>query len=570
MRRTLNLSSLFWALPVLFTALAGGVIARPVSDAKVTADANNGFGTIRGVVRDEGGTPIASATVAIFKAGTQNLLRQVTSAADGSFIAKMLPGTYTVLAVAEGFNPVTIFGVELTRASDLNYGFKLEKAGSGNTLPEKRADKNSSKWRIRAAQMSRSIYQHTPGTTPIDPQADAEKDDRSPDRRSETVVETYFADGPAGSFQGLNFATLLPMGDNSELVFAAQTGVGHGSPQRFETAYKFKPATDHSVRISGSAANLGRVNGLGPDLGQFAAQATDEWHLKNGAILVLGFDYAKFAGAGGDASLSPRIGFQFDAGRKTRVRAAYTTLTTEQRTWGQVAELEGDSAFAFSEPVSLPDLVVVGGKPHMNKSRRVEFGFERILDNASTIEANAFLDTTFDHGTGLAFNGLNGTIDDLVADQHGSSRGVRIVYQRRLSGPFSAAAGYSFGSGQRLTRDPDFDPANAFESGFFQSFFAQLSADFKSGTSVRTVFRLSPAATVFAIDPFKGRLAIYDPGLSVYVTQSLPTFGMPFRAQAVVDGRNLLDTIAGVSTEEGTVTFSGQRRMVRGGIQLRF
>ena len=72
MRRTLNISSLFWALPVLVAALAGGVVARPVTEVKVTADASNGFGTIRGVVRDDGGSPIAAATVAIFKAGTQD------------------------------------------------------------------------------------------------------------------------------------------------------------------------------------------------------------------------------------------------------------------------------------------------------------------------------------------------------------------------------------------------------------------------------------------------------------------------------------------------------------------
>jgi len=362
----------------------------------------------------------------------------------------------------------------------------------------------------------------------------------------------------------------MPMGDNSELVFAAQTGKGYGSPQRVETAYRFKLGNDHNVRVSGAVGKLGQIRSTGSDLGQFSGQATDEWHLNNGAILVLGFDYAKFVGAGSDASLSPRIGFQFDPNSKTRVRAAFTTQTTEHRTWDQIGGLEGDPNFTFSEPVSMPDLMVVAGKARMNKSRRLEFGVERVLDKASTVEANAFFDTTFSHGTSISFNGLDGTINDLVADDNGSSRGFRIVYQRRLGGPFTAAAGYTFGSGQVLSRAAEYDPANAFEGGFFQSFFAELSADLKSGTSVRTVFRLSPQATVFAIDPFKGRLAIYDPGLSVYVTQSLPTFGMPFRAQAVVDGRNLLDSVAGVSTDEGSIIFAGQRRTLRGGIQLRF
>ena len=120
------------------------------------------------MVRDNGGSPIADATVAIFRVGTAKLLKQVKSAADGSFFAKVLPGTYTVLAVAEGFNPSTVPSVEVSSTTLVNYGFKLERAGGGNTLPEKKLDRNNSKWRIRAAQSQRSIYQNTEGETPVD------------------------------------------------------------------------------------------------------------------------------------------------------------------------------------------------------------------------------------------------------------------------------------------------------------------------------------------------------------------------------------------------------------------
>jgi hypothetical protein len=554
----------------MLAAFAGGVLAHGGTTVNVVAERASTFGTIRGVIRDDGGSPIADATVAIFRAGTQSLLKQVASGRDGSFVAKILPGTYTVLAVAEGFNPVTLFGIEVSRAADLTYGFKLERAGSGNTIPEKRADRNSSKWRIRAAQMSRSIYQNQPGSTPAAEPAEAEKDDRELDRKGETVVETYFSDGPAGSFKGLNFATLLPIGDDSELVFAAQTGTGQASPQRVETAFRFQPVNGHNVRLTASAGKLGKVKGSGATLSQLGGTATDEWRLKDGAILVLGFDYAKFVGAGSDQSFTPRFGLQFDIDSKTRFRAAVTTQTTEQRSWSQMAEREGDQSFAFTEPVSVPDLVVIGGRPRMNKTRRMEFGVERILDSSSTIQADAFLDSTFGRGVGLETSGLDGTIGDMVADQRGTARGIRVVYERRLPGPFTAAAGYSFGNGQRLSPNAISDPGHVFEGGFFQTFFAQLAANFKTGTNVRTVFRLSPNATVFAIDPFKGRLAIYDPGLSVFVTQSLPTFGMPFRAEAVVDGRNLFDNASGVVSEEGSLMFAGQRRIVRGGIQVRF
>ena len=114
------------------------------------------------------------------------------------------------------------------------------------------------------------------------------------------------------------------------------------------------------------------------------------------------------------------------------------------------------------------------------------------------------------------------------------------------------------------------NPSELFENGFFQSFFGQIDADFKTGTNVKTVFRLSPDATVFAIDPFHGKLAIYDPSMSVLVTQNLPTLGLPIHAQAIVDARNIFDFQAGVSGDEGGLKLTGQGRTLRGGILVRF
>ena len=114
------------------------------------------------------------------------------------------------------------------------------------------------------------------------------------------------------------------------------------------------------------------------------------------------------------------------------------------------------------------------------------------------------------------------------------------------------------------------DPSHVFENAFFRSFYGQIAAELKTGTSVQTILRLSPQATVFAIDPFKGRLAIYDPGLSILVTQSLPSLGLPIRAEAIIDARNIFDFQPGVAGEEGSISLNAQRRMLRGGIQVRF
>lgn len=568
-----------------FTVFAAAFSVAPESPAKSVVEKKGNIGVIKGIVRDQGGSPIADAYVSIFRVGTDKLFKQVRSAADGSFLAKILPGTYTILAVAQGFNPVTLGEVEVGRAAELSYGFKLERAGGGNTLPEKRLDRSSSKWRIRAAQNQRSIYQNRDGNAPVDenkanePEIEktvtvAERDEKTNERSGQTVVETYFANTSDGAFTGVNFATLVPVGESSEIVVAGQTGTGN-APQRLETNLKFRPNEMHQISLNTSFGNLGKVKIENSDqtLGQVSVQALDEWRVRDDLILVFGFDYSRFVGAGDDFSINPRVGLQFDLDARTRVRAAFTAAPTEEKNWARAIELEG-STVAFSEPVAVEDFAVENGRPQMNKSSRLEFGVERVLDNDSSVEANAFFDTTLGRGVGLTslpFDAL-GTegFSDFVANQQGKTQGFRIVYTRRLSNHFSTSAGFAYGNGQKLSGTVISNPADVFENDSFRTFFGQFDADLKTGMNIKTIFRFSPQATVFAIDPFQGRLAIYDPGLSVLVTQSLPNLGLPVRAEAVVDARNLLDFQTSAGNEEGSLRLNAQRRTLRGGISLRF
>jgi len=213
----------------------------------------------------------------------------------------------------------------------------------------------------------------------------------------------------------------------------------------------------------------------------------------------------------------------------------------------------------------------------MGRSRRLEFGVERELDNRSRMEATAFLDMTSGRGVGLmamplsAFSGDTAAAIINISNQEGSARGLRLVYSRRLNHVWSAAAGYSFGRGQRLSPNGFTNPADLFNNGFFQTAAFQFAGDWSStGSHVQTVFRFSPQATVFAIDPFAGRLAVYDPSLSVQVSQDLPTFGLPVRAQAIIDARNLLDFQSRINNGERILEVGPNGRSLRGGILLRF
>ena len=536
------------------------------------------FGTIRGTVRDDSGAPVANAVIALLRDGS-SLVKQIRSQSNGDFVARVVPGRYSLTAFAEGFTVASLSNVDVSQAEDIAYRFNLIRTNSGNTLPERRADRRNPKWRARANQQNRSIYQNNEGTDEAaaieETIADNNERDNDFSTRPQAFVETF-----AGNYAGTNFAVAQPVRKNVDLIFAGQTGFGTNAPQRFQTTAAIKLNDSHELNLKAGAGKLGQVRfGEQPnlELGQVSFSAIDQWRVKNNIVVVVGLDYARFVGASDAASFAPRFGLQFDADSKTRLRAAYTVAQNQQRGWTQAVELENNRVL-FREPDFEPYAVVdkPSGKQILQpRLRRLEFGVERVLDGRSNVDAAAFFDLANNRGLSFvalpitAFNDETG--DNAVsALQNGTAQGFRVVYSRRLNQIFNASAGYSAGRGQRLSADAVTNPANLLVDDFFQTVAAQFSADFDSGTRVQTVYRYSPRAAVFAIDPFAGQMTTYEPSISVLVTQNLPTCGLPIRAKAIFDARNLLDWQSSVADGNTTLQLNQMRRTLRGGIAVSF
>jgi hypothetical protein len=593
MKKALHTGLTLLALLALSVLCAPGILA---------SNGSRSLGTVTGTVVDNKGNPVAGAVVSLLRDGAKEIAKQTRTATDGSFSARVTPGRYSVQAIAAGFNAALFNAVEIRPSDQLIYRFNLEPIGQGRTAPERRRDRDDAKWRLRAAQGRRSVFQMQEGedqtveatlaedtaedrrltgdADALEAAVDGALSARSHDpARMQGVIETYTATSAsafAPAYTGINFAISKPLSNRVDLIFAGQTGLGAGAPQRLEATTRIRLNNRHrlglqigGMSLSAPASFLGAKRALG----QYSVRAVDEWIVRDGVVIVLGLDYSQFFGAGRDHALSPRLGFQFDANARTRIKAAYAPGGNET-TAQSVASFEGQQII-FKQPGAQP-IALVDGRAVMERSRRFEFGVERVLDNESSIEANAFFDTTSNRGVGLmstslsAFAGESGAALINVANQQGAARGLRIVYSRRISKVFGASAGYSFGRGQSLSSRGIETPADLFDNGFFQTAALQLNADFETGTHVRTVFRFSPGATVFAIDPFAGRLAVYDPSLSILVTQDLPTFGLPVRAEAIIDARNLLDTQVAAEDDETQFTIVSGRRSLRGGISVRF
>ncbi len=553
-----------------------------------------GLATVTGTVRDNRGMPLAGALIQMIREGANKIVKETRTSADGSFSAKIPAGKYSLKAIATGFSEVLFSSVTVAPSAEIAYRFNLEPLGAGRTYPEQRSDRDSVKWRLRAAQTQRSIFQQNgnPDATvaAVEAEQSANTDDVSMSKgddsgqshaRPQGVVETYFEESATpfvSSYQGVNFAFALPASERIDLIFSGQTGIGSSAPQRFETTARMRVNARHRLGVSAGGADLPSFKTFAPQnsrqkLGQMSVRAVDEWIVRDGFVVVLGVDYSRFMGAGNDAALTPRIGVQFDANARTRVKAAYA-MTDDGYEYQSIPNFESGDV-VFKRPVNQP-VAYVGGRAVMARSRRLEVGLERELSNRATVEATAFLDMTSGRGVGLlatpvsGFSGETGRVLLKVANQEGSARGVRLVYSNRLNHVWNASAGYSFGRGQRVSPLGIHNPAELFDGGFFHSVAFQIAGDWSTGTHVQTVFRFSPEATVFAIDPFAGQMAVYDPSLSIQITQDLPTFGLPVRAQAIVDARNLLDVQTTTTNGEMILLVGPNGRSLRGGISVRF
>ena len=562
----------------------------PTADAKKTT-----LATVTGAVVDHKGNPISGEVISLLKEGADQIVKQTRTDTKGRFSARIAPGKYGITAIANGFSAVVFASVEVRASQELIYRFNLEPIGTGKTLPERRKDRDDVRWVLRSSQTRRSIFQahegedadiqavlgieptsQTPTDVPAETEALTARNDS--ERRMKGVVETYFtSDSYGGSYPALNFALASSATDGLDFVVSGQSGVGPQAVKRLEASTNFRVGDRHRLGVAAGGVRLAPSTWTfapvqSERIGQFSVRAIDEWIVRDGIVVVLGLDYSRFIGGGGDGSLSPRIGLQFDANARTRLKAAYAPGGDEGYTQSVVGF---ETAQVVFTDINKRPVAFVDGRAVMERSHRLEFGVERVVDNESNFEATAFFDTTTGRGVGFlstpmtAFSGATGDAFIHVANQQGASRGMRLVYTRRLSRVWSASAGYSFGRGQRLSDDIT-EPSDMFETGFFQTGALQLGGGFDTGTTIKTVLRFSPNATVFAIDPFAGRLAVYDPSLSIQVTQDLPSFGLPVRAEAVLDARNLLDVQSSSDNGETLTQLSAGRRSVRGGISLRF
>ncbi|HKQ07262.1 MAG TPA: carboxypeptidase-like regulatory domain-containing protein [Blastocatellia bacterium] len=561
-------ASRLWALLVVGVVLSAGA----------TAQAGAATGSIRGLVLDARGNPLVGAAVLVLaedvKAG--KVIKKASTDNEGKFIAaNIVPGRYRVKAAADGFKPVEIATDVRPNQVTVFDSIYLRRV---TTLSEQTSLNTDSKYAARGARNVVFHYdEYNPNPTDARGDDTVALTDRTPEMHG--VVNTFAQASTSDTaetmpFFGTNFAISEQIGKDANFVLTGQAGVGTGAPQKLQALTTANVGDRHRFAV---ALGYGRFtfsrHGSVPRLGQFSLSATDTWQVAGPVLIVYGLEFARFSEGASGTSVLPRLGLAIDATPRTRLSAALvpgTSSDVQSRVKLEAGEIE------FTEPKAVAVMNAASGdqQPLMDRSYRLQFGAEQILSDKSSVEMMAFFDTVSGHGVGLLAvpNDAQTQSEFRAVEQGGRQRGMRVVYHRHVNRVVEASVGYAFGEGQQLDERGITDPAHLFRNAVFQVVSAKVDANFvTTGTRVSTVLRVAPTQAVFAIDPFQGQVATYDPNINVMLTQDLPSLGfLPGQWQAIIDLRNLLDQQGAVSDERQELVASRFHRLVRVGLSLRF
>ena len=595
-------------------SMVGGVLRVEAAPAPVAP-----LALVSGSVRDDAGRPLIGAVVALLEPQSRGReLQSVRTDLQGKFSATVAPGAYRLRATAEGFSSM-LTRINLDRSGRVIYDFSLKRT---DTLVQKRGDSDDYRW------IARSVPRHVLNlrqSVPTSPVANQAGDPLTDEVRSDSFTRLrptfhglaqFLASQSslpqAGSnFFGFNFAFAGSLDGNVEMALIGQRGIGRMAPQRLTAITSMRTSDGHKITASlshgqmttgtmpvatnspsnypGSGLGPGRTSGLGlaksavpSTFDQISVATLGEWQIAQPLLVIYGFDYSSFIGSAArqQDSFLPRFAIQYAPTANWKLNAAVTPGRI--RAHQAIEEFKTENIQTRLELAS-PE-VAFNGTPQLDRSQRYETGIVRTFrDGRSAIEGSAFYDLISGHGVGVMALPLEASpeieaafqrIANQVTSMNGAARGTRLMYRQHIGSRLTASLGYSAGSGSRFQHQlgKNLKPAQLFRDGFFQVATAKLDLDLsdQSGTRVSTVIRLSPTAVIFAIDPFAGRMSVYDPNINIYVTQELPSFGLPIQWQAIVDLRNLLNQTT--SVEDGAVQLLATRnsRTIRGGLAFRW
>ncbi|MCS7080287.1 MAG: carboxypeptidase-like regulatory domain-containing protein [Chloracidobacterium sp.] len=488
---------------------------------------------VTGVIMDSHGTPIAHAVVSLLRDGNdQEVVVTTASDRNGRFtLSRLSPGLYRLLAAARGFQTLMTERLTLTPGDATPMRLTLRPAPDAKT-----SGVNPVKYQNRR---HRSIFNAAPAAA-----ASA----------SPSLQTTFLAGSPGYSAQAV--AEVRPGLEVGALLRRDWAGRNTmvGGAVRYVT-------DQHQVIVRMATDRITLAN-LSPDeappappvfFRRTTTQAADAWQVTEALQLVYGFDYIQMGRAQATA-WQPRVAAHW---RPCPSLHFHTALTADGRATPDWVGAEG---VLFAEDFPTPPTPAAGDADGLVATRalRAEFGVAWRFSPKVTAQTFAYQDWLDGRAWPAAAQ--------MAARMNGRAQGGGGVVAYRPHHRLTISTAYAAG------RAPAVAPDSGSRTATTYHVVAVVAETFlpATGTRLSIGYRGATGAAVHAIDPLTARLPWTESGLSFAFVQALPAWLTPLgRWEAVVEGRNLDERrgeITGLSAQFGLP----YRRLVRGGLRVRF
>jgi Carboxypeptidase regulatory-like domain len=543
-----------------------------------------GPGAISGYVRNASGVPQMGASVEILGSALQDL--KVFTDDKGFYsLANLLPGTYTLKVSAPSFLPSLREKIGIRPGSKLMVNVTLTTLFEAMELGPLRgpADDDDWKWTLRSVS-NRPILRALPDGTTVVAQSVEPGGDR--DLKGSLVFMAGSASQGFGSDSDMTagFSVVHPFLSSGTLSLNGNLGYGDGGlvpAAVIRTSYTnhlstgLEPSIALTLRRLNSPDNNNLRNG---SMQALSLTSSDRMVIGNVLELKFGSElqtiqfiervnaFKPFASA--DLHLTPNTVLEYQYASSvptTTIDKGFDTAPSDLVEAAPRISITGFTPAverAHHQEVSLSERV---GKNNL----QVAFYTDRIADPALT----GLGDLTAESGEVLP-DSYSGTFTYQGNDF--STRGLRVVLQRKLLSDLTATLDYSYGGVLDLAR-PDVELQDARE--WMRTERRQSAAAKFSGTVPRAKtrwiasYRWTNGQALTPVDLFNASAGQTDPYFNLFVRQPIPTSFLAGHMEVLVDLRNLLaQGYVPVLGRDGHTLYLVQSasRSVRGGVAFSF
>jgi hypothetical protein len=579
----------------------GFVLVVVVTAGSLTASAwaATPTGAISGFVRDGSGAPQMGAAVEILGSAAQ-ALKVFTDDRGFYSVASLVPGTYSVKVSAPSFLPSLRDKIGVRAGARLMVNVTLTTLFEAIQLVPLRgpADDDDWKWTLRSV-ANRPILRVLPdGTTVV-----AQSGESAADQDFKGTV-TFLAGSPGQGFGSpsdmtAGFAVERSLLSSGILRLNGNVGYdsdGQGAPSavlRTTYASRFNGVFEPSVAITALRLNSPDSDAMpGASLQALSVTSSDRVVLGDKVEMKFGSELQtiQFMGrvnafrpfGSADFHLTPHTVLEY------RYASAVPTLSLEDRLGVDRSAADGFESASADLSETAPRMSITNFSPAVEKARHQELSLsQRIGKNSVQV---AFYDDGIADpvltGIGLMAPGeMMAEAGEVLPDIYSgtfsyqgndfSTRGVRVVLQRKLFSDLTATLDYSYGGVLDLSR-PDVELQDA--RNWIRAEQRQAVAAKFSGTVPRTKtrwiasYRYMGGRALTPVDEFNTSPGQADPYLNICFRQPIPASFFAGHMEILMDLRNLLaQGYVPVMGRDGRTLYLVQSdRSARGGVAFSF